>query len=100
MPEHPTDFDAEEALDLGIVMEIVPPDRLLDRALEIAQQVAAGPPLGLAAAKRLVYAPDHDDFLRTQDLTSMYANTLLHTEDGAEGVRSFMERREPVFRGR
>lgn len=92
--------NAQEALELGVVMEVVPADRLLDRATELAMQIAEGPPLSMAAHKRLVYMIEDDDLTRVQDLTSLIVGKLFVTEDGTEGVRSFMERREPVFRGR
>jgi enoyl-CoA hydratase/carnithine racemase len=91
---------AQEALDLGLVLEVVPKDDLLDRALELARQVTANAPLGIAAAKRLVYMPHNDDLAHVNELTFMYVTKLFETEDGKEGAMSFMERREPVFKGR
>lgn len=92
--------DAAEALALGLVLETVPPERLVERALEIAETVAQGPPLGLSAGKRLVYTPGMDGLYRTEELTNMFIGKLFETEDGGEGARSFLERREPVFVGR
>lgn len=91
---------AREALELGVVLEVVPPELLVDRALEIAEVVAAGPPLSAAAHKRLVYGIEDDDMTRVQELTGLFVGKLFYTEDGREGVRSFVERREPVFAGR
>jgi 2-(1,2-epoxy-1,2-dihydrophenyl)acetyl-CoA isomerase len=91
---------AEEALALGLVLEVVPAERLVERAMEIAETVANGPPLGLAAGKRLIYLSQMDGLYRTEELTGMFIGKLFETEDGREGVRSFMEKREPVFTGR
>ena len=93
-------IDAQEALELGLVLEVTEPDALLDRAIELAEAIAAGPPLGMAASKHLVYMVEDADLQRTQDLTSMYVKQLFVTDDGIEGVRSFQERREPRFVGR
>lgn len=93
-------IDAQEALDLGLVLEVVPPDRLLDRAIEIATGVASGPPIGLAASKHVVYAAEEEQLVKTQQLTNHFIQHLFRTEDATEGVRSFVERREPQFRGR
>jgi enoyl-CoA hydratase/carnithine racemase len=91
---------AAEAQALGLVLEVVPADRLVDRALEIARQVAQNAPLAIAAAKRLVYLPHEEDLARVEELTNMFVGKLFDTEDGREGARSFMERREPSFQGR
>ena len=91
---------AAEALSLGLALEVVPPAQLVGRALEMARQVAQNTPLGIAAAKRLVYLPHEDDLARVEELTSMFVGKLFDTEDGREGARSFLERREPTFPGR
>jgi len=90
---------APEALDMGTLLEVVSPDELLPRALQLAETIAAGPPLSAAGHKRLVYMIEDDDLSRVQNMTDMIVDKLFYTEDGAEGVRSFVERREPVFTG-
>jgi enoyl-CoA hydratase/carnithine racemase len=90
---------AAEALALGLVLDVLPPGQLVERALEIAGQVAVNAPLGIAAAKRLVYMTHQDDLSRVDELTNMFVGKLFHTEDGHEGARSFLERREPNFTG-
>ncbi len=91
---------AAEALALGLVLEVVPAGQLVDRALEMARQVAQNAPLAIAAAKRLVYLPHEEALARVEELTTMFVGKLFDTEDGREGARSFMERREPTFQGR
>ena len=90
---------AAEALALGLVLEVLPPDKLVERALEIAHQVAQNAPLGLAAAKQLVYLAQQDQMGRVHELNNMIVGKLFHTDDGREGARSFFERREPKFTG-
>jgi enoyl-CoA hydratase/carnithine racemase len=93
-------LDAQEALAIGAVLEVVPAADLLDHALALAETIAAGAPLSAAGHKRLVYTVEDDDLNRVQDMTQMVVNKLFHTDDGHEGARSFMERREPEFVGR
>lgn len=93
-------FSAQEAKEYGIVLEVVPAAELMDRAFELADLIAQGPPLGLAATKRLAYQNEFDDLARVQDLTGQFVQHLFRTEDGVEGVNSFIERREPDFQGR
>ena len=92
--------DAQEALSLGLVLEVVPNEVLLERALAMASSVAGNAPLAIAAAKRLVYLAHSEDLARAEELTSMFVGKLFLTEDGREGARSFLERREPDFTGR
>jgi 2-(1,2-epoxy-1,2-dihydrophenyl)acetyl-CoA isomerase len=91
---------AEEAVALGAALEVVPADELIDRAMEIGETIAAGPPQSAAGHKRLVYMVEDDDLNRVQEMTGMIVDKLFYTEDGHEGVRSFVDRREPEFVGR
>jgi enoyl-CoA hydratase/carnithine racemase len=91
--------DAQEALAMGAVLEVVPTDELIEHACALAESIAAGPPQSAAGHKRLVYMVEDEDFNRVQDMTVMIVGKLFQTEDGREGVVSFMERREPEFTG-
>jgi enoyl-CoA hydratase/carnithine racemase len=94
------EFDAAEARRCGLVQEVVPAGTELDRAIVIAEKIAALAPLAIEATK----ASARTYVLEGQRAaTSAYRETqqrLSRSEDAAEGVRSFQERREPVFRGR
>lgn len=90
---------AEEALQLGLVLEVIPHVALMARARELAVGFANGPTLALAMAKRqfeLVPSQSYDQFLEFE--FSMQP-LMSRTEDHHEGIAAFKERRAPVFKG-
>jgi len=93
-------FDAAEALRIGLVQEVVPAEELRDKAIQIAQTVAKRAPLGVAATIRSARTAQ----LRGPDAAVaellVIARELMDTEDAAQGIRSFLERREGDFKGR
>jgi 2-(1,2-epoxy-1,2-dihydrophenyl)acetyl-CoA isomerase len=93
--------DAEEALRLGMVSEVVPADQLDTRLLELCHAIAAQAPLAVRRTKRLVArAPlvtDVDARVRDE---IRHALAGLATEDGQEAVQAIIEKRPPEFRGR
>jgi len=94
------EFSAAEALRLGLVQEVVAPGKELARAGEIAQTVAAQSPLGVQAtltSARL--ARTHGDVPAIHRLLPDLI-PLLSSEDAAEGLQSFVERRAAKFKGR
>jgi len=93
-------FDAEEALRVGLINEIVPPERLLDRARELATQLMENSPASLTYTKRLLC--DHARAeLDSQIETAVHENAAIRaTADFREGVTSFLEKRKPKWTGR
>ncbi len=96
-------MDVQEAAKWGLVNEIVEAGRLMDRARELAQMLAAGPPLVFAAIKETVRATENMDFqeainlLNAQGLKTV--KTLYGSEDMHEGALAFAEKRKPVWKG-
>jgi len=94
-------IDAQEADDLGLVTRVVPEGEVVDAALEIAEQVAANSPFGVWMTKEVMWSQLEIPSLqagidlenRTQILSSM-------TEDSAEAMQAFVEKRTPSFRNR
>jgi 2-(1,2-epoxy-1,2-dihydrophenyl)acetyl-CoA isomerase len=91
---------AAEAQQLGLVVAVVPADRLTDASHELARRLADGPTLGIGLTKRLVNTTE--DASLGESLASEAALQELagRSEDHTEGVAAFGEKREPRFSGR
>ena len=91
---------AAEAERIGLVSKVVAPDELMPAAMEMAQKIAANPPIALRYMKEGLRKSVHASM---QEMGEYVGNSLAYlftTEDHKEGALSFVERREPVFRGR
>jgi 2-(1,2-epoxy-1,2-dihydrophenyl)acetyl-CoA isomerase len=93
-------IDAEEAKEIGLVNKVVPPEKLMEETYAMARKIAQMPPLALAISKRALYqglrAPDLASQLQYEALALVH---LFGTADHEEGVRSFLEKRDPIFKG-
>jgi enoyl-CoA hydratase len=92
--------DAEEALALRLVSRVVPHDDLLPTALALAADIAANPPLAVQRLKRGLREALDPDWAALGRWVSESLGELFTTEDHKEGVRAFLEKREPRFEGR
>ncbi|WP_369227907.1 crotonase/enoyl-CoA hydratase family protein [Streptomyces sp. R39] len=93
------EFDAQEALRVGFVQEVVPYGQHMDRALELARAVCANAPLALRATKEA--ARTYLDAAEQAAIAEipLLRDKLLASKDFTEGVLSFMERRQANFQG-
>ena len=93
-------IDAAEALRLGIVSRVVAPEELLPTVSELARKIAEGPPVAIRLAKHSLYANADRDLKSALEGETAAQNLCFETEDAREGIRAFIEKRAPVFRGR
>src|SRR5262245_2905996 len=92
-------IDATEAMQLRIVNQVVSPEELETATQQFTEQLCAAPPIAVAAAKQAVYLSekaDLDEMLRYETEAQL---RCFASEDGHEGVRAFLEKREPRFTG-
>lgn len=90
---------AEEALSLGLVMKVVPKERLLEEANTFAWRLASLPRLAMEASKMLVNKSLELDLLSGLELEARSFGNLAATHDLKEGISAFLEKRRPNFTG-
>ena len=88
---------ADEALELGLVHEVVAPEALLPRALELAAELAAGPQVATRMLKRSLYNAAEIPLLQAFDDIAARTAVTDHHPDAREGVTAFREKRPPRF---
>ena len=94
------EFDSAEAFRLNFVQKVVPAGQELDEALRIAQRIAAQAPLAVVATRlNVIKAIEHGPLAAVEEFIPVQQR-LANSEDAAEGVRSFVERRPARFSGR
>ena len=90
---------AEEARGLGLVAEVVPPDRLLEAAHAKAEAIARIAPLAGVRMRGLIRMAQDVDLETGLDREQAELSALRATQDAEEGIAAFVEKREPWFRG-
>jgi enoyl-CoA hydratase/carnithine racemase len=92
--------DAREALAMGMVNKVVPPEELLPATYKMAEQMAKNAPIPIAFVKRGLQNFYKTDLPQALDYEAYVLDVCLKSEDFMEGFKSFLEKREPVFKGR
>ena len=93
-------FGAAEALGMGVVSEVVPTGQALARAIEIAKEIAALPPISVMQIKEIVNAGLNAPLDTALMLERKAFQLQFATRDQKEGMRAFMEKRKPTFEGK
>jgi enoyl-CoA hydratase/carnithine racemase len=96
-------IDAAEALRIGLVSQVVEPDTLLETARALAKRIAAQPPLAVRHVKEGLRRGAGRSYSDLGDLATFVGNglaRLFDSEDHAEAVAAFLEKRPPSFTGR
>jgi enoyl-CoA hydratase len=93
-------FSAKEALDMGLISEMVPDPEVEGRAIDLARQIATLPPLALQLAKEAVLAGMEAPLSAALALETKSIQILFSSQDQKEGMRAFIEKRKPKFEGK
>jgi enoyl-CoA hydratase/carnithine racemase len=90
---------AQEALEYGILLEIVPAEELMARAQAIAAEIAAKPPRGVRMTKRLLKAAQRMELKDLLDMSASLQAISHQMDDHREAVSAFLDKRDPSFKG-
>jgi enoyl-CoA hydratase/carnithine racemase len=93
-------FDADMALQMGLVNKVVKKSRYLQEALELARTVAERPPIAVRLAKQAVLGAEETALSAGIESERRLYELAMASEDRVEGIRAFLEKREPKFQGR
>jgi 2-(1,2-epoxy-1,2-dihydrophenyl)acetyl-CoA isomerase len=92
--------DGKEAYRMGLCSKVVPHDELMSTTMELATRLAQGPTFSMSLIKMLVHKAQQQDLAEHLTQASRAQNLARQTEDHKEGVRAFLEKRKPNFKGR
>lgn len=93
-------IDADEAARIGMVNHAVPAEELQAHAGELAAKIAKGPPIPVRMMKKAIYQGQREDLEILMEYEAFAQALCTQSEDLIEGVTAFIEKREPVFKGK
>ena len=92
-------LSAQEALDWGLVNRVVPAADLMDEVAKLATQLASGPTRTYGGVKKLMHMSSVDSLESQMELETRTLAEMAASPDAREGIRAFIEKRKPEFRG-
>lgn len=93
-------LDAAKAKEIGLVLDVVPADKLMEHCREVAQKMLKNGPLALSQAKRVIEFGMDSDLRAANELERQAFAVLFGTEDQREGMKAFLEKRAATFAGK
>lgn len=93
------DLPADKALEFGLVYKVVPTEKLMEEAMELAHRLAAGPTRAIGMMKTMLNKSFDSDLLTALDREASLQGIAVSTADVVEGITSFLQKRPPEFKG-
>ncbi|MCK7467973.1 MAG: enoyl-CoA hydratase-related protein [Desulfosudis oleivorans] len=94
------DLRAEKALELGLIYKVVPAEKLMEKAMELAQRLANGPTRAIGMIKSMLNKSFDSDIMTALEREASLQGIAASTSDFIEGVTSFLQKRPPEFKGK
>jgi 2-(1,2-epoxy-1,2-dihydrophenyl)acetyl-CoA isomerase len=94
------DLPAEKALEIGLIHKVVPVEKLMEEAMELAQRLAAGPTRAIGMMKSMLNKSFDSDIMTALEREASLQGVAVSTADVVEGVTSFLQKRPPEFKGK
>ena len=94
------DYNAQQALDWGLINYYYSADNLIGEAEKMAQDIALTAPLAVGAVKKIIKRGDGVDLMTQQDMEANHNSILLRTADFQEGITAMMEKRMAKWKKR
>jgi enoyl-CoA hydratase len=91
-------ISAQRAYEIGLVNHVVPPEQLMDKAMELARAIIASSPLSVRTVGEVVRAADEYGRSDAMDKAYQVSKVIYESEDALEGVRAFLEKRAPRWK--
>ena len=92
-------IDAQKALAIGLVLEVLPREALLPHCKAVAKKIAEKGPLAIALSKRLIERGADLSLGAANEYEAQMFGLIFDTDDRREGMKAFLEKRSPVFKG-
>ena len=93
-------IDAQRAYEVGLVNYVVPREQVMDKAMELAEIIAANAPISLKLSKEIFLVATQCSFEDAQRYCNRCWDYIEKTEDAVEGPKAFLEKRKPDWKGR
>ncbi|MDY6795041.1 MAG: enoyl-CoA hydratase-related protein [Actinomycetota bacterium] len=93
-------LEAQQALEIGLVSNVVPHDELMPEAMAMASRLAQGPTRAIGMIKRMLNRTFDSDLSTALEMEASMQGIAVSTEDVKEGITSFIQKRKPEFKGR